>query len=79
MCNRYGTSNLFKRKKKEMNVVSSRIGIVIKHRSVDRNPSSPRVSGYGQGCPVILWHLTIVKFMQRQGEVYCHKREKRIG
>jgi hypothetical protein len=40
-----------------MNAAPHRIGVVTDRRSMDHNPSSPRVPGYGRGCLTILWRL----------------------
>jgi hypothetical protein len=53
-----------------MNVASSHVRMVIKHQLVNHNPSSPRVSGYDRACPVVSWHLVIMKFIQRQRDVF---------
>jgi hypothetical protein len=40
-----------------MNAAPHCIGVVTKHQSMNHNPSSPRVLGYGQGCLAVSWHL----------------------
>jgi hypothetical protein len=43
--------------KKEMNVAPHRVGAITEHQSMDHNPSSPRVPGYGRGCLAVSWRL----------------------
>jgi hypothetical protein len=63
------TPSSFKNKK---NMAPCHVGTVIEHQSVDHNPSSPRVPGYDQACPIISWCLVIMKIIQRhRGVHYC--------
>jgi hypothetical protein len=43
--------------KKETNASPCHVRVITEHQSMDRNPSIPRVPGFGRVCLAVLWHL----------------------